>query len=88
VKIGQFVPELQHSFEIQYGGPSSSWIPEKYAFGHLALNRMASYANFENFMPIGLPVHKLERFYYSGILAKNSLYRVVFARVLGFFEHK
>jgi hypothetical protein len=39
-------------FEIQYGGRSPSWIPEKYAFGHLALNRMPSNANFENFMPM------------------------------------
>jgi hypothetical protein len=53
VKIGRSVPELRHFFEIQYGGRSPSWIPEMYAFCQLALNRMPSYANVENFMPIG-----------------------------------
>jgi hypothetical protein len=88
VKIGRSVPELRHFFEIQYGGRSPSWIPEMYAFCQLALNRMPSYANVENFMPIGLPVQKLERFYYCGVLAKNSLCRVVFWGFLGFPEHK
>jgi hypothetical protein len=68
-------------FEIQYGGRSPSWILEMYAFYHLALNRMPFYANIENFMPIGLPVQKLERFYYCGVLAKNSVCRVVFLGV-------
>jgi hypothetical protein len=64
---------------------------EMYVFCQLVLNRMPFYANVENFMPIGLPVHKLERFYYCGLLAKNSY--VVWFLFLGgggleFPEHK
>jgi hypothetical protein len=53
MKIGQSVPELSHFFEIQYGGRSPSWTPEMDTFCQLALNRMPSYANIENFLLIG-----------------------------------
>jgi hypothetical protein len=87
VKIGRSVPELPF-FRNPVWRPVAILDSRRYAFGHLSLNRMATYANVENFMPIGLMVHKVERFYYCGVLAKNSLCRVVFWGVLGFPEHK
>jgi hypothetical protein len=53
MQIGQSAPDLRNFFESQYGGRSPSLIPEMYAYCQLALNRISSYANIENFMLIG-----------------------------------